>query len=146
MRRIICLTLVILSIISCLAACDIANNMMDDMEKNAESTPKIQEMMSLLTENRLSEAKKLLHPNANENADDVLEQIATYINGRNAISMELTNIKTSSSTGTSGKARQEQITYRVTLTDGEIVSLNAVYLSNNEGTGFTFIQLSLGTV
>ena len=145
MKKIICLVFVILSILSCLTACSFLSNITNKIENNAESKPKIEEMMSLLAENRISDAKNLLHPEANENANESLEQIASYINGRNAGSMKLTNINISSSTGTSGKTRQEQVTYQVTLTDGEIVSLNTIYLSNKAGNGFISIQLALGT-
>ncbi len=145
MKKIICLVFVILSILSCLTACSFLSNITNKIENNAESKPKIEEMMSLLAENRISDAKNLLHPEANEDANEALEQIASYINGRNAGSMKLTNINISSSTGTSGKTRQEQVTYQVTLTDGEIVSLNTIYLSNKAGNGFISIQLALGT-
>ena len=136
MKKTICLTLVILGIISCLTACNFTTNISGAMKDKAESTPRVEEMMSLMTENRVSDAKALLHPQASEKTDDAIEQMASYIDGRSVSSMELVNINIHSSTGTSGKMRQEQVGYQVTLTDGEIVYLNAVYLSDNAGNGF----------
>ena len=45
-----------------------------------------------------------------------------------------------------GKARQEQVAYQVTLTDGSVIYLNVVYLSNTAGAGFVSFQLVLGVV
>ena len=146
MKKTICLTLVILGIISCLTACNFTTNISGAMKDKAESTPRVEEMMSLMTENRVSDAKALLHPQASEKTDDAIEQMASYIDGRSVSSMELVNINIHSSTGTSGKMRQEQVGYQVTLTDGEIVYLNAVYLSDNAGNGFVSFQLVLGIV
>ena len=147
MKKTICLTLVILGILSCLTACNFTTNISGAMKDKAESTPKVEEMMSLMTENRVSDAKALLHPQANEKkANDAIEQMANYIDSRSVSSIELLNINTSSSTGSSGKMRQEQVAYQITLTDGEIVYLNAVYLSNNAGNGFVSFQLVLGMV
>ena len=146
MKKTICLTLVILGIISCLTACNFTTNISGAMKDKAESTPRVEEMMSLMTENRVSDAKALLHPQASEKADDAIEQMASYIDGRSVSSMELVNINIHSSTGTSGKMRQERVGYQVTLTDGEIVYLNAVYLSDNAGNGFVSFQLVLGIV
>jgi hypothetical protein len=60
--------------------------------------------------------------------------------------MELKNINVKASTGTSGKIRQEDVAYQVTLTDGAVIYLNVGYLSNRAGTGFTSFQLVLGVV
>ena len=146
MKKTICLTFVILAIISCLTACNFTTNISGAMKDNAESAPKAEEMMSLMAENRALEAKALLHPQANEKADDALEQMIIYIRGRSINSMELVNINISSSTGTSGIIRQEQVSYQVVLDDGEIVYLNTVYLSNNASKGFVSFQLVLGVV
>ena len=72
--------------------------------------------------------------------------MSNYLNGRKASSMELVNINITTSTGTSGKALQEQVAYKVTLNDGAVIYLNTVYLSNNAGSGFVSFQLVLGIV
>lgn len=146
MKKVICLTLVILGIISCFTACNFTTDVSDTTKENAESTPKVEEMISLIAERRLSDAKTLLHPLANEKADGAIEQMARYIDGRAVNSMELMKINSSSSTGSSGKMRQEQVEYQLTLTDGEIVYLSAVYRSDNAGNGFVSFQLVLGIV
>ena len=78
--------------------------------------------------------------------DDAISQMSDYIDGREVTSMELININVNTSTGTSGKSREEQVVYKVTLDDNDVIYLNVDYLSNNEGTGFTSFQLVLGVV
>ena len=56
------------------------------------------------------------------------------------------SIYVNNSIGTSGKAKKEETTYSVTLTDGDVVYLSVVYLSDNAGTGFSSFQLVLGVV
>ena len=144
MKKAICLTLVILSIASCLTACSFTSNIMNVQKDKAESTPKVEEMMSAMTEKSVSDATSLLHPEAKEKADDAIEQIVSYVNGRSVSSMELININVSSSTSTSGKMRKEQAVYQVAMDDGEIFYLNTVYVTNNDGDGFISFQLVLG--
>ena len=146
MKKAICLTLVILSIASCLTACSFTSNIMNVQKDKAESTPKVEEMMSAMTEKSVSDATSLLHPEAKEKADDAIEQIISYVNGRSVSSMELININVSSSTSTSGKMRKEQAVYKVAMDDGEIFYLNTVYVTNNDGDGFISFQLVLGIV
>ena len=146
MKKAICLTLVILSITSCLTACSFTSNIMNVQKDKAESTPKVEEMMSAMAEKSVSDAKSLLHPEANEKADDAIEQIVSYVNGRSVSSMELININVSSSTSISGKMRKEQAVYQVAMADGEIFYLNTVYVTNNDGDGFISFQLVLGIV
>jgi hypothetical protein len=69
--------------------------------------------------------------------------LADYIDGRKAESVEVTSININTSTGTGGKVREEQVSYEVTLTDGEVISLNVVYLSDNQGEGFSVFQIVL---
>ena len=146
MKKTIFLTLLILGIISCLTACNFTTTVLGALKDKAESTPKVEEMMSLMAENRVSDVKALLHPKSNDKADAAIEQMASYIDGRSVSSMELVNINISSSTGSSGKTRQEEVAYKATLTDGEIVHLNAVYLTDNAGNGFVSFRLVLGIV
>ncbi|MBE6669355.1 MAG: hypothetical protein E7601_04030 [Ruminococcaceae bacterium] len=146
MKKAICLTLVILSIASCLTACSFTSNIMNVQKDKAESTPKVEEMMSAMAEKSVSDATSLLHPEAKEKADDAIEQIVSYVNGRSVSSMELININVSSSTSTSGKMRKEQAVYQVAMDDGEIFYLNTVYVTNNDGDGFISFQLVLGIV
>jgi len=146
MKKAICLTLVILSIASCLTACSFTSNIMNVQKDKAESTPKVEEMMSAMAEKSVSDATSLLHPEAKEKADDAIEQIVSYVNGRSVSSMELININVSSSTSTSGKMRKEQAVYQVAMDDGEIFYLSTVYVTNNDGDGFISFQLVLGIV
>lgn len=146
MKKLICLVSVLLILLGCLTACNFTQNMSGALAGEAESTPKVEEMMTALAENRTSDAKTLMHPQATEKSDTAIAQMSTYLAGRETSSMELKSINVNNSTGTSGKTRQEQVTYQVTLSDDSVIYLNVVYLSNNAGTGFASFQLVLGVV
>ena len=146
MKRMICLALILLALVSCLAGCNFTQNMAGALAGEAEATPKVEEMMLALSENKVTDAKALMHPSVAENADAPIAQMAAYLAGRKSTSMELKNINVNTSAGTSGKTRQEQVAYQVTLTDGTVIYLNVVYLSNTAGAGFASFQLILGVV
>ncbi len=146
MKKIICFSLIIFTMLGCLTACSFTQNLSGALADEAEATEKVEEMLLALAENRTSDAKTLMHPQATGNIDSALTQISGYLAGRKADSMELENINISTSTGTSGKTRQEQVVYRVTLSDSDVIYLNAVYFSNKDGAGFVSFQLVLGVV
>lgn len=147
MKKTISLSLVILAIISCLTACNInTNSLMNSLNDKAESSPKIENMMIALTSGNASDAKALLHPQTNPDADNSINQMIEYLNGKQINSMELTNINLSSSVGTSGRVKQEHATYKIVLSNSETIGISAVYLSNNEGSGFVSFQLLLGII
>ena len=102
--------------------------------------------MAALADDNTSDAKALLHPQVAETSDNAIAQMSAYLAGRKASAIELISININSSTGTAGKTRQERVGYQVTLTDGAVIFLNAVYLSNNQGTGFASFQVVLGVV
>ena len=143
MKKKICLVLIIISVIGCLTACNFTlNNAKDE----AESTPFVEEMLAALTSDNISEAEALLHPAANDSAREALNQMIAYLNGKKISSTELINVNFTSSVGTAGKVHQEQVNYRLKLDNVETVYINAVYLSNDDGTGFVSFQLVLGLV
>lgn len=146
MKKTVCLVLVLLALFSCLTACNFTQNLSGALAGNAESTPKVKEMMIALAENRTSDAKALMHPQTAEDSDIAIAQMSDYLDGRKPDSIELKNINVNTSTGTSGKTRQEQAGYQVTLTDGDVIYLSVVYLSSNDGVGFSSFQLVLGVV
>ncbi|MGM9668920.1 MAG: hypothetical protein ACI3VZ_04095 [Faecousia sp.] len=146
MKKLICFVLVPLVLLSCLTACNFTKNISGALTEEAESAPKVEEMMTALAENRASDAKSLMHPQVTENADAAIAQMCDYLAGREISSMEQRNINVHTSTGTSGRTRQEQMTYQVTLNDGTVFYLNAVYFSDAAGSGFVAFQLVLGLV
>lgn len=146
MKKLVCLVLVMLALLSCLTACSFTQNLSGDLAGKAESTSKVEEMLAALAENRASDAKALMHIQSADRSDTAIAQMIAYLDGRKVSSLELKNINVNTSTGTSGKARQERVAYQVTLTDDVVIYLNVVYLSNNAGTGFTAFQLVLGVV
>lgn len=146
MKKVFCLSLVLAVLVGCLAACNVQSNLSGALAGAAESTPKVEEMMQALAENRASDAKALLHPQKAEQAEAALTQLSAYLAGRKADALEQININIKTFSGASGKTRQEQVSYQVTLTDGAVIYLNVVYLSDNAGTGFSSFQLVLGVV
>ena len=146
MKKIICFALVLLALLGCLTACNFTQKMSGAIAGEAEATPKVEEMMAALADDNTSDAKALLHPQVAETSDSAIAQMSAYLAGRKASTIELQSININTSTGTAGKTRQEQAAYQVTLTDGAVISLNVVYLSNNQGTGFYSFQIVLGVV
>lgn len=146
MKKVFSLSLVLAVLVGCLAACNFQSNLSGALAGDAESTLKVEEMMQALAENRTSDAKALLHPQKAEQAEAALTQLSAYLAGRKADALEQMNINIKTFSGASGKTRQEQVSYQVTLTDGAVIYLNVVYLSDNAGTGFSSFQLVLGVV
>lgn len=145
MKKWICFVLVLL-VLGSFTGCNVTQNMSGAIAGKAEATPKVEAMMAALSAANTADAKALLHPQVAESSDNAITQMSTYLAGRNAETMEVTGITVNTSTGTSGNVRQERVNYRVTLTDGAVIFLNVVYLSNNQGTGFASFQIVLGVV
>lgn len=146
MKKFLCFLLVLIIIFGVLSACNFTQTVNDVAANNAKSTSKVEAMISALAEDRMSDAEALMHPQAKEKSDTGIAQIKLYIDGRKAEAMTLQNINVTNSVGTSGKASQEQVTFRVTLSGGEIVHITSYYLSNNAGEGFISFQMVLGVI
>lgn len=146
MKKLICFVSVLLLVLGCLSACNFTQRMSSSLGGDAASTPKVEEMIAALSENRTADAKALMHPQVAETADAAIAQMSGYMAGREIDSLAVKNININTSTGTSGKSTQEQVAYQVTLTDGAVLYLNVVHLTNNAGAGFASFQLVLGVV
>lgn len=146
MKKIICLSLVLFALLSCLTACNFTQNMSGALAGEADATPKAEEMIEALADGNTAAAKALLHPQAAETSDGAIAQMSSFLAGRYATAIEVNSITVNTSTGTAGNTRQERVVYRVTLTDGDIIFLNVAYLSNGQGTGFASFQIVLGVV
>ena len=146
MKRPFYFTLVLLVLLGCLTACTSTKTMSGMLAGDATATPKVEEMMVALATDSISDAKSLMHPKVSEKSDNAIAQMSAYLAGREASSIEQQTISVNTSSGTSGKTIQEQVSYRVTLTDGEVVYLNVVHLTDTLGTGFHSFQLVLGVV
>lgn len=146
MKKIFSFVLVLIVLSSLLAGCSFVKNSSGSLLGEAESTPKVEEMMAALAEDRTSDALDLMHPQVSETAEDSIAQMSAYIAGREVSSLEQKTISVNTSTSTSGKTRQEQATFLVTLDDGDVIYLNVVYLTNKHGAGFSSFQLVLGVV
>ncbi|MBR5514970.1 MAG: hypothetical protein IKU52_02060 [Clostridia bacterium] len=146
MKKSLCLVLFLAILLSCLTGCTLAENLTKKVSTTAESTHKVQEMMQALSEGRINDAAALIHPEAEEESDAAIKQMSDYISSRKVKSMDITNLNINSSTDTSGKSRREEIGYTVILTDDTVIHIDAKYLSNKEGSGFTSFRLALGLI
>ena len=146
MKKILCFALGLLALLGCLTACNFTQKLSGAIAGEAEATPKVEEMMAALADDHTSDAKALLHPKVAEISDHAIAQMRAYLAGRKTSAIELKSININTSTGTAGQTRQERVAYQVTLTDGAVIYLNVVYLSNKEGSGFASFQIVLGVV
>lgn len=146
MKKLVCFVLTLVALLCCLTACNLGENMADAIADKAEATPKAEEMVTALAEGNTQKARSLLHTRVTETSDAAIAQMVSFLAGRKANATELISVNISTSAGTSGTARQEKLGYKITLSDDTVIYLNAVYLSDNEGTGFTSFQLVLGVV
>ncbi len=146
MKKLICSALILLILLSSLTACNFTQTVSGILTDSAESTPKVEEMMLALAENRQSDAIALMHPQVADNSEAAIAQMSDYLDGRKVSSLEANSVNINNSVGTSGKSKEEQVIYRVTLTDNTVIFLNVVHLSDNGREGFTSFQLVLGAI
>ena len=146
MKKLFCLILVTLTVLCCLTGCHFTQNISGSAAEEAEITPKVREMMTLLSQSRLDDVKAMMHPQAGQNLDKPLVQMISYLGGRNAAELEATSINTKTSSSPTSQSKQVQVSYRVELTDHNVIYISTTYLSNNAGTGFVTFQLVLGVV
>ena len=146
MKRKIGFALVLALLLGCLAGCNFTTNLSGAMAGESETEPKVTEMMTALSHGDTADALALLHPQVAETAERAVGQMGGYLAGRTVSAMEQISININTSVGTGGTTRQERAGYRVTLSDGDVIFINAVYLSNTAGSGFASFQLVLGVV
>ena len=146
MKKTVCTILLCLTLVICLTACNFTTNVSGKLAGEVEASQNVETMMIALAQKNTANAKNMIHPNYVDNSEDAIVQISTYLSGREVVSVQQLSIDVKTSTGLSGKARQETVTYTATLTDGEVIYLNVVHLSDNAGEGFTSFQLVLGLI
>lgn len=146
MKKLICVVLSMLILLCCLTACNFTQNMSGALAGEAEATPKVEKMMAALAKNSTDEAKALLHAKASGFLDTGITQMSDYLDGREVRSMSLTGINVNTTKGAAGNSRQERVGYTATLSDGTIIYINAVYLSDQTDAGFLSFQIVLGIV
>ena len=146
MKKIVCVSLALLALLGCLTACTFTRSASGPLAGTAQSADKVEEMMAALAEERVTDAKALMHPEVAEQSEDAIAQICDFLAGRSATEIVMEGISVNTSSGTAGKSRQELVTYRVQLSDGDVVYLNVGYLSNGDGDGFNSFRLVLGVM
>lgn len=143
MKKMISLTLVLLMLIACMTSCELLNSMIGEIEESTESALKVTEMLTALSEKRMDDAKRLMHPNASYD-DAALEQLAEIMKERNVVSMIVMGVNVRNEVGTNGNVSTEELSYKTTLSDGTIIYVSSVYVSDNSGVGFTSFRISFG--
>jgi hypothetical protein len=144
MKKLVICSCILLLLVVCLTGCDFFANLEDSL-KNPESLPKTEEMITALADNRMDDAKALMHPSSAEGSDISLSVLAAFLDGRKPTSVRHSSININSSFDIVGnKQLTEEVEYDVVLTDGSTIVATVVYLSNAEGTGFTSFSLSIG--
>ena len=146
MKKSFCIFLVIVLLLGCLTGCGLLENLTESLENKSEASPKVDEMMNALTNYRNADAKALLHPDVEKDSDDAISQLCDYLAGREAISIDPLSINIQTSAGTTGKIRQENVSYCVYLNDDSVIYINATYLSDKSGSGFLHFQFVIGLV
>lgn len=146
MKKWFSMVMVLLTVIGCLTACNFTSNMSGMIAGDAQAASKVENMMTALAENRLEDAKALMHPSVAGRSDDPIAQMSAFLAGRKVTELQQTGINVHTSTGTAGKTRQESASFQLTLDDGTTIYLAATYLSNNAGEGFVSFQIVLGVV
>ena len=148
MKRFVCLTLVLAALFCLMTSCDLAQNLadniLDNLEGNIKSSSKIDDMMAALAEGRADDAKALMHPENSFYADEGIKQMIDFLDGRTPVSKEGTGVSINANASTSGSERMENVSYKVTLSDGSSIHVNAIYLEDQFGEGFTYFQISIG--
>ena len=144
MRKRIFSYLILLSLCFCLTACTFTRSGV--LAGDATSTPKVEEMMGALAEQKISEAKTLMHSQVAEMSGEIIEELIVYLNGRRVSSLKQTNISKMKLLSSSNNEQKEQITYQVTLSDDTVIYLNSTYLSSDTESGFTVFYFIVGVV
>ena len=146
MKKWVCVTLAVLVMLTGLTACSFTKRLANELADEAEATPREESMLTALVGNQPSDAKALMHPQVADRSDEPIAQMIAYLAGREIRDLELNSINVSTSAGTGGKARQEKLTYKVTLDEDEVIYLNLAYQSDAQGIGFMSFQVVLGIV
>ena len=146
MKKWFSVLLVLLTVIGCLTACNFTSNMAGMVAGDAQSASKVENMMKAMAENRLEDAKALMHPTVTDKSADPIAQMSAFLAGRKVKNMQQVAINVNTSMGTSDKTRTESASFQVELDDGTSIHLAVTYLSNNAGEGFASFQLVLGVV
>ena len=143
MRRFLCLALILAALLCCFTACDLeglVNNMASNLENQSVSAQLVKDAMTALCENRPDDVKALMHPSVADKADDGISQMIAFLDGREVSAMNLQNINLS----TAGGDKEESLIYAVELSDGKMVFVQALYLSDDDGAGFSEFQFVMG--
>ena len=147
MKRLICVLAAAMSILCLLTACNLTTHVADSYGMAvAESTSKVEKMMSALADDDLDTALSLMHPSVAETTADAVAQMRDYLAGRKVTELNQRSVNISTSAGTAGKSSREAATFQVVLEDGTKIYLSTAYYSDDLGEGFASFQIVLGVV
>ena len=131
MKRLFSLILALAMLSCCFVGCDLSDMMGD----NSELLQKVEAMLTALSEGRADDAEAMMHPDKGDCTNEIAQMIA-FIDGRTVTAMVVEGYSVSTNVTEDGNVRQEQSTYKLTLSDDTSVRINATYLTSNSGEGF----------
>ena len=145
MKKALSFILVVLMLVSSLTSCGgVIEKMMDSISDSVQATAKAEELLFALAEHRFSEAEALFHPSVSDKTMAAIDEMCYYLYDRLVEDIQLKSVNVRSEIGTNGETVIEDVEYKVKFTDGSETYLNAVYLSDYEGEGFTVFRFFIG--
>ena len=146
MKKILALLLTLL-ILCTMAGCNFTTNFSDSTgNSKMQAISEVETLMEALADEDLEEALTFIHPNVSKKSLPAITQMADYLEGRGVKKLEQQSVSVNTTSSITGKARQENGTFKVILQDNTVIYISAVYLENNDGKGFVSFQLVLGLV
>ncbi len=112
-------------------------------EASKEATGRVEEMLEALTDGDAEGALAMMHPDVSEDAEDAIDQMIDYIDGREVEKIEQTNFGVNTSLDGGGKTRTEEGGFQVSFDDGTKIHVAATYTIDDDGEGFSRFQLEL---
>ena len=136
MKKALSLLLVIITICS-LTSCALLEKINGFAEKEAQCPPLIDEMMAAIAECDQGRAALLLHPTVRDEAECAgFDALCELINHRAVIKKELQAFNFYVGIHNFKKYREETLTYKITLSDEEVVYAQVIYRNDADGEGF----------
>ncbi len=145
MKKIVCLLLVVILLLTILTACNFTTNFSNSAGQMQE-LEKVENMLAALSSGDALTSKELLHPDVSTERAAALVQLQEYLNGRKVTDLEQLSWNVSTSTGLGGKTRQESASFQVTLDDDTVFYLSVCYVTEAQAQGFSSFQFVLGVV
>lgn len=138
--RVICITALIATLV-CMCGCA---RMFVDKLSNDEIDAKAKKLIDEIYDEDYDAAAEYIHPDTRDslsNLEDLLEQIYYFVDGEPG-DLTVESVNVDSSVTTQGKVYTYTVTYTFGTDAGENYAIEAVWVQNNGGEGFTAYEVS----